>query len=325
MCARDPKASGWFTARREAAVSGDVVTASHHARIGYPMTSIIILNHNGRKHVEVCLASVAALTDVPYELIVIDNGSTDGSVEYLRSVEVASMTLIENPENIGCPPARAQGMCLAGGDYVLFLDNDTHVTPGWLRRLVEHCEDNPEVGVLGPTTNYAGGPQQLPQAEVTYSDTDSLAVFATDLAKRLRGSLVSRRRIIGFCMLIRRAVVDRVGNCDGRFGKYGYEDDDYCWRALLAGYQVGIARDVFIHHVGGQGSPGGADDYDEMLPVAWAEFRDKWALPETMDPDGYWTLISTYGLHRTFDPERDYIPLPNPSSVADLITRTPTR
>ena len=132
-----------------------------------------------------------------------------------------------------------------------------------------------------------------------------------------------RRRIIGFCMLIRRAVVDRVGNCDERFGKYGYEDDDYCWRAMLAGYQVCIARDAFVHHVGGQGSPGGPDDYDEMLPAAWASFRDKWELPEMMEPKTYGGLISVYNLLRPFDVAKDHIPLPDPSSVADLITRKP--
>ena len=105
ITATDPKAAGWRAARPEGGVCRDIVTASHSARIGYPLTSIIILNHNGREHIENCLTSVAALTDVPYELIVIDNGSTDGSVEYLRDVEAESMTLIENAENLGCPPA----------------------------------------------------------------------------------------------------------------------------------------------------------------------------------------------------------------------------
>ncbi len=324
ITATDPKAAGWRAARPEGGVCRDIVTASHSARIGYPLTSIIILNHNGREHIENCLTSVAALTDVPYELIVIDNGSTDGSVEYLRDVEAESMTLIENAENLGCPPARAQGMCLARGEYVLFLDNDTYVTPGWLRRLVDHCEDNPQVGIIGPSTNYAGGPQQLPREEVTYGDTAELMDFATHISRHQRGVVLDRRRIIGFCMLIRRAVVDRVGNCDGRFGKYGYEDDDYCWRALLAGYQVAIARDVFVHHVGGQGSPKGSDDYDEMLPAAWVSYRDKWGLPDTLTPDTYWQIISTYGLLRAFDREQDYIPLPHPSSVSELITRRPS-
>jgi spore maturation protein CgeB len=325
ISATDPKAAGWHATRPPDRVCRDIVTASHHARIGYPSTSIIILNHNGRQHIQTCLGSIATLTDTPYELIVIDNGSTDGSVEYLRSVEADSLTLIENPENIGCPPARAQGMCLARGEYVLFLDNDTYVTPGWLRRLIEHCEDNPLIGVIGPVTNYAGGAQMLSPAEATYENTPALLEFAAQLARRERGSLLGRRRIIGFCMLIRRAVVDRVGNCDGRFGKYGYEDDDYCWRALLAGYQVCVARDVFIHHVGGQGSPKGADDYEEMLPAAWVAFRDKWELPSTLEPRAYWELIRTYGLLRAFDVEKDHIPLPDPASLAELITRTPSQ
>jgi GT2 family glycosyltransferase len=320
--ADDPKAAGWGSAPRQLGPVRDVRLASHHARVGYPSTSIIILNHNGREHIENCLDSITSLTDTPYELIVIDNGSKDGSVEYLREVDIDCMTLIENPVNLGCPPARAQAMSLARGEYLLFLDNDTIVTGGWLRRMIEHCEDNPGIGIIGPSTNFAGGPQRLDDAD--YTDTDELFAFADRLSREQRGSVAIFGRLIGFCMLIRRSVVDRVGNCDGRFGTYGFEDDDYCWRAVLAGFQVCIARDVFVHHVGNQGSAKGAEDYVKIIPAAWVAFRDKWGLPETLDMEQYFRLIGTYRLMRAFDPERDHIPLPDASAVAHITTRTPS-
>ena len=126
------------------------------------MTSILILNYNGKEHLQRCLLSIQETTSQPYELIVIDNGSTDGSPEYLRTVDARRLTVVENPENIGCPPARAQGMALAHGDYVVLLDNDAWVTPGWLDRLIGHCENDPAIGLLGPSTNYISGPQMIP-------------------------------------------------------------------------------------------------------------------------------------------------------------------
>ncbi|MBT3267498.1 glycosyltransferase [Candidatus Poribacteria bacterium] len=320
--ASDPKAVGWGGTPRRVGPVRDIRLASHRVMLGYPQTSIIILNHNGREHIENCLDSITSLTDTPYELIVIDNGSKDGSVEYLREIDIDCMTLIENPVNLGCPPARAQAMSLARGEYLLFLDNDTIVTAGWLRRLIEHCEDNPGIGVIGPSTNFAGGPQRL--ADTPYTDTDGLFAFAEELSQKERGSVTVFGRLIGFCMLIRRSVVDRVGNCDGRFGTYGFEDDDYCWRAVLAGYQVCIAKDVFVHHVGNQGSAKGAEDYVKIIPTAWLEFRDKWELPETLDMQEYFLLISKYRLMRAFDRDRDYIELPDPAAVAHLTTRTPS-
>lgn len=319
--AADPKAAGWGSASRPTPTVADVLTTAHRARIGYPSTSIIILNHNGREHVQNCLESIRSFTDVPYDLIVIDNGSTDGSVEYLREADFGGMTLVENAENLGCPPARAQGMSLARGEYVLFLDNDTIVTRGWLRRLIEHCEDNPNVGIIGPSTNFAGNRQRLD--DVSYTDPDGLAQFSARLTREERGRVVISGRIIGFCMLIRGSVVDRVGNCDGRFGTYGFEDDDYCWRAALAGFQVCIARDVFVHHIGNQGSAKGAEDYAKVVPAAWAVFKEKWMLPPSLDMEQYSWLRSAYTLLRPFDADRDYIPLPDPSAVRPLITRSP--
>lgn len=319
--ARDPKASEWRPGHRETSVS-DMATSSHRSRIGYPSTSILILNYNGREHIESCLTSILAFTDVPYDVIVIDNGSTDGSVEYLREVEFDGMTLVENAENLGCPAARAQGMTLARGEYVLFLDNDTVVTHGWLRRLVEHCEDDPSVGIMGPTTNFAGNRQRIVD-EAPYDDSAGLVEFAEKLAKEHRGAVVAHDRVIGFCMLIRRAVVGIVGNCDGSFGTYGFEDDDYCWRATLAGFKVAVAMDVFVHHVGNQGNVKGVDDYIAVVPAAWAAFRDKWELPPDLDMEQYSRLRSVFALVRPFDPARDYIPLPDASTVRSLITRAP--
>jgi GT2 family glycosyltransferase len=283
------------------------------------MTSIVILNYNGKPYLEMCLLTISAFTDVPYELIIIDNGSTDGSQEYLQAVDARDLTVIENPENIGCPPARAQGMALAKGDYVVLLDNDTLVTPGWLSRLIGHCDRDPRIGLLGPSTNYISGAQMIPALE--YSGTQGLVDVAAIMAAHFAGNLQPTERLVGFCMFICRAVVDRIGACDASFGKYGFEDDDFTWRAIIAGFDAYIARDVFIHHTGGRGQESGSLDYTRLTHEAWSVFQSKWSLPGDLTVYGYGKSRGQHLPDRPFDVETDYIPLLDRAKVEPLITR----
>jgi GT2 family glycosyltransferase len=285
------------------------------------MTSILILNYNGKEHVERCLLALRAFTDVAYELIVIDNGSTDGSQEFLRAADAPNITLVENPENIGCPPARAQGMALADGDYIVFLDNDTVVTAGWLSRLIQHCENNPAIGMLGPSTNYISGPQMIPG--VMYETTPELVHIAATMATHFEGMLQPTTRLVGFCMFIRRAVVEKIGSCDPRFGKYGFEDDDYSIRAILAGFELRIARDVFIHHLGSRGQVDGGLDYSSLVREAWSVFQGKWGIPADMEFDAYGSDRPLHLPYRPFDPALDYIALPDRADIEPFITRRP--
>ncbi|MBT3269825.1 glycosyltransferase family 2 protein [Candidatus Poribacteria bacterium] len=285
------------------------------------MTSILILNYNGKEHVERCLLALRVFTDAAYELIVIDNGSTDGSQEFLRAADAPNMTLVENPENIGCPPARAQGMSLAGGDYIVFLDNDTVVTSGWLSRLIRHCENDPAIGMLGPSTNYISGPQMIPG--VAYETTPELVSIAETMALHFEGVLQPTTRLVGFCMFMRRAVVDAIGCCDPRFGKYGFEDDDYSIRAILAGFRLCIARDVFIHHLGSRGQVDGGLDYSSLVREAWSVFRDKWGLPADLEFAAYGSDRPLHLPERSFDPSLDYIPAPDRAEIEPFITRRP--
>lgn len=283
------------------------------------MTSILILNYNGTDHLRKCLLSIQGFTDVSYELIVIDNGSTDGAQEYLRTVDARNLTVVQNPENLGCPPARAQGMALASGEYVVFLDNDTVVTPGWLRRLVGHAEKDPAIGLLGPSTNYISGSQML--KEVSYDTTAEMVRVARGIADKAAGVLEPVLRLVGFCLFIRRAVIDKVGSCDPSFGKYGFEDDDFSLRAALAGFDAYIARDVFIHHTGSRGHVEGGLDYSCLVREAWSVFQEKWSIPADMR-FGEYSLEQVRLLHdRPFDPETDFVPLPLAADVEPLVTR----
>jgi FkbM family methyltransferase len=236
------------------------------------LTSIIIPVHNQLAYTRRCLESIRRHTDEPYELIVVDNGSTDGTADYLRAQP--DVTLIENRTNAGFPAACNQGIRAATGQQILLLNNDTLVTPCWLRRLLRALYAAPEVGLAGPCSNLVSGPQQVP---VAYDeDLEGLDGFAWDWGKAHNRQLQDTDRLVGFCLLFRREVVDKVGLLDERFGIGNFEDDDYCRRALRAGYRLVIARDAFIHHFGGRTFVGSGVDYGTLLATNRELYRQKW-------------------------------------------------
>jgi glycosyltransferase involved in cell wall biosynthesis/Tfp pilus assembly protein PilF len=239
------------------------------------LLSILIVNFNGLQHLRPCLDSIRRNKAERYEIIILDNASTDGSLEFLRSQE--DIILIENGNNIGCPPARAKLMAQAKGDYLILLDNDTVVTKNWAKKFLDYAVSDPMIGIIGPKSNYVSGPQLI--TNVQYSNLQEMEKFARDWAEKNRGRLTTTTRLVGFCMFITRDLINRIGNIDAALGKFGFEDDDYTWRANIAGFKTVIANDVFIHHTGG---PQGKGDpiYNKLLIGSWEKFKEKWNLPK---------------------------------------------
>ncbi len=245
----------------------------------HPLVSIVILTFNQLDYTMECLAALELHTPEPHEVILVDNGSKDDTVHWLESqaAEKPNYRLINNGKNRGFAAGCNQGMAVAGGDYLVLLNNDVVVTPGWLTGLIECHRAEPLVGVVGPLTNNASGIQGL--GNIESGGMELLDSFARSFRVHHRYRRVASRRLVGFCMLFSRTLYQEIGGLDERFGTGNFEDDDFCLRAAIAGYRNLIAGDVYVHHHGSVSFKGANVDYRAVLTGNWSLFREKWSRP----------------------------------------------
>lgn len=250
------------------------------APVGDELASVLIVCHNGRAVTEACIESVLKNTRAPFELIVVDNGSSDDTHPYLanlsnRQCAATRFEIVRNADNCGYPAAMNQALALAHGDYVVLLNNDTLVPPDWLDGLIPWLlMDWPKVGMVGPMTNAAPPPQCV---AIPYSSPHSgLASFAAIQRKKNSGQGLDVDRLSGFCMVVRRDVLNQVGPLDEQFGIGFFDDDDLVLRVRAAGYRVLIAQDVFVHHHGSHTFGALGVDCVQLLEQNLALFRNKW-------------------------------------------------
>jgi GT2 family glycosyltransferase len=244
-----------------------------------PLCSIVILVHNQLEHTRRCIESLLAGPAVRCELIVVDNASSDGTGEYLTGLDPApaSLRIIVNRTNRGYAAGNNQGLAVARGEYVVLLNNDTVVTEQWLAAMLAVFTRHPATGIVGPRSNRVSGKQQIDV--VGYRNLDELPAFAAAWSAKHAGESRVVDRVVGFCLLARREVIEAVGGLDEQFGTGNFEDDDFCIRAHLAGFETRIADDAFVHHVGNATFNGAGIDYARAMRTNWDLFKRKWAIP----------------------------------------------
>jgi glycosyltransferase involved in cell wall biosynthesis/Flp pilus assembly protein TadD len=245
---------------------------------GDELASIIILCCNQLNYTRECLESVLEYTRQPYELVLIDNGSNDGTGEYLAELQRRSgpvrVMVIRNETNRGFAGGCNQGLAQARGGYLVLLNNDAIVTSGWLDGLVAwSLHEWPSVGLVGPMTSWAAPPQQIP---IDYRSPQELQAFALKRRQAFAGQAVKVQRLLGFCLLFRREVWEKLGGLDEGFGLGFFEDDDLCVRVREAGLGLVMALNVFVHHYGNRTFKGLGLDAHAMLETNFQKFRAKW-------------------------------------------------
>lgn len=280
-----------------------------------PVVSMIILAHNALDYTKKCIASIQAHTELPHEIIFVDNGSTDGTQDYLKKLSEAHAhyRLVANRENTGFAAGNNQGLAIARGGYLLLLNNDVVVTSGWLERLLACAEKNLDIGIVGPLSNYVAGPQLTKDVSYDTTSLDGLDTFAAELALENAGQIKRLPRVVGFCMLIKKEVVDRIGGLDARYGLGNFEDDDFSLRAVLAGYGSCIAKDCFIHHFGNRTFRSANLDYEASLKKNWEIFKHKWNLSEDLPYGSSWEIKDA--VRSGFEPSKHFISVSDESGI----------
>ena len=245
------------------------------------LASVVVPCFNQLEFTRKCVAALARHTRSPWELIAIDNGSADGTANYLAGVGDAAqfrVEVIRNPENRGFPAACNQGIQVSRGEYLVLLNNDAVVTDAWLDQLIALAESNPRIGMVGPVSNYATPPQLI--EAVPYRDLEGMHRFASRWRADHLGQWLTVPKLSGFCLLIKRHVLEVVGGLDERFGLGFFDDDDLAIRVKQAGYELAVARDLFVHHFGSRTFAGAGIDAEALLVENQTKFITKWGLTE---------------------------------------------
>lgn len=216
--------------------------------------SIIIPCFNSLALTISCIESVRKHSK-DFELILVDDLSTDGTIEYLRkeSITHRDTFCVFHEQNLGFSHSVNSGIDQSTGNFIVLLNSDTVVTPGWLESM---CDTFPKaekqfrisrVGAVGPVSNYAGGDQGIDAEKYSLEQLDHSAVQhrATYKNNMLLSGFLS-----GFCVMIRREVINDIGLFSTIYPHGFWEDNDYCLRMLLAGWNLVIDQSTFIHHHG---------------------------------------------------------------------------
>jgi len=243
------------------------------------LASIIVVTHNNLPFTRMCVESVLAAADWPtMELIVVDNGSTDGTLQYLSelAIHVPLVRVIPAGKNLGFAAANNLGFQESRGDLIVLLNNDTIVPDGWLRRLAAHLRDS-TVGAVGPVTNRACNEAQVP---FSYRTCGEFAQFANRRMADYAGRCCELPMLSMFCIAMRREVMREIGPLDPQFEIGMFEDDDYSMRLRAAGKRLLCAEDCFIHHFGEAsfGNMVANGQFNRLFDANRIRFERKWAV-----------------------------------------------
>ncbi|ANE48778.1 hypothetical protein SY83_07205 [Paenibacillus swuensis] len=275
---RDQRGSLLYQNGYEAGFSTGAAEGTAAGQAGYETawegTSIIIPTYNKYGYLKECVNSIREYTPLPYEIIVVDNGSTDGTEAFLRSVaETGRVRYKRLGYNAGFAGAVNQGLMMARGSTVLLLNNDTVVTRNWLGNMLQCLHSDPRIGIVGPVTNFISGDQLV---EKKYRNLNEMQRYAAQNNQSDSSRWETAERVTGFCMLFRRDLLDRVGYLDEGYQFGNYEDDDYCLRVGMSGMRLVIARDTFIHHYGNRSIRDFGPAYQEVNERNADFFSEKW-------------------------------------------------
>lgn len=226
-----------------------------------PLLSVIIVNYNTREMTLKCLESIRAdIEGIESEVILVDNASSDGSVEAIRE-QCPWVNVIASPKNLGFGAGNNLGLKIAQGDYFLLINTDALPHPGATRTLIEYLKNHPKTAVVGPKLLNADGSTQqscfrFPSPTRAWMEN----LWISSVFRRIsfvddyRGWAHDQERavdfVIGACILVRKSVYNKIGGFDERFFMYA-EESDWMFRMHQAGWTISFTPTAVVTHLGG--------------------------------------------------------------------------
>ena len=241
-----------------------------------PLATILILTYNAWAYTKQCIDSIKIKTKTPYKILVIDNGSTDETIQELR--KDPEIFHIENSCNLGFGRGFNIGLQLIDTPYFVISNSDVVVTALWLGAMIERINTDKNLVALGPVSNYVSGPQNLGPGE--YNTEEEMEEYAAKRLTYVVDPLTYFHRIVFFFTLFKSEVLNKVGILDERFEIGNFEDDDYCLRIKLNKLKTAFDNTVFIHHYGHQSFKHNNMDFAKIMSENKSKFMQKWHLTE---------------------------------------------
>jgi GT2 family glycosyltransferase len=221
-----------------------------------PLVFIIIVTYNGIDYLKNCLSSLKSQTYSNFKIIICDNASKDGTVEFLTK-NYPDLTIIENGRNLGFALANNIAIDSAlnqGAEYIFLLNNDAVVESDSLEKLIQAAKENDSIGIIGPMV------MDLKNKNIVQEIGMTCDKFGYPMPIK---SLINKNQTIsevffisGCALLIKKDVLQKIGRFDCSYFMFA-EDLDLCWRAQLAGYKIAVNRQSIIYHVSGGSMVGG--------------------------------------------------------------------
>jgi len=278
-------------------------------------TSLVIVSYNKRPYTALCLESLLEGEPRPDQVVVIDNGSQDGSVTYLREeypplAERAGVRfeLIENDSNVGACTARNQGLRRAQGTFIGFLDNDTAIrTRSWLAILISVLREEERAGIVAPKLVFPFPPYGIEHAGAAISPEGRPKYLGrgcprNDPAHNLRREV---QCLISAAWLMKREVPDAIGGLDEVFNPAQFEDFDYCYRARQHGFRVLYEPTAELYHFENVTTDGSVDVNFRYVTIKnGLTFKKRWRHVFSQEPgppasECEWVPLETQPLERT--------------------------
>jgi GT2 family glycosyltransferase len=259
--------------------AGERVPQDQPVSIASPsgLVSLLVPCCGQLEYTRLCLPALLKHTRQPFELIFLDIGSLDGTAEFLAGFAAGAPQLrvevVRTATDLGIAGAVEDAVKLARGEYLALVNNDTLVTDAWLTQLTSLAKFAPTIGLVGPMSNYAAPPQLVEQVPYRVGparsgDTDGPAAlvdvaavdgFARQWREEHRGQWLEAERLGGFCVVVKREVLKRIGHLREAGDLALFDTDLLGTKARQAGYSLAVCKDLFVHHFGtrtfAQGAP----------------------------------------------------------------------